>query len=358
MAFYPKHRKAFLKALESLGGKRVAVLGHKRPDGDCIGSQVALCRVLHAKGIEATVIHDDLVPRVLRSFIADTPSVVAGPHATTTSAGEEGGRLSSEGVTRAQDAIAVTVDCSDPKRVKESLLQRFPEILINIDHHISNPDYAAANIVVSEASSTGEILAGLFFDNDIHIDPITAQALYIAIATDTGNFRFSATNAQVFEICRRLCECGADPAAAAFELYENESFSKRKLLQHFLSTFELHCEGKVCIGRLEAGIYERTGASTADSEGLVDYARSIDGVAVGVLVEERNGGIKGSLRAKYPAFRVDRIAELFGGGGHAAAAGFNIEATHLDAFYPHLLKALQIHLASIDHPIDTSQRLC
>ena len=343
MAFYPQHQDTFLKALESLKNRPVVVLGHKRPDGDCIGSQVALCRVLNAKGFHATAINADPIPPILKSFIGDTPFIPAA---------EKDSRFNIHTVMKGapceETPVAITVDCADPKRVGDALYRQFPEVLLNIDHHISNPKYAARNIIVAQASSVGEVLAGLFFDNDLPVDPVTAQALYVAIATDTQQFCVPSLYDRVFEICRQLCECGAKPSFAALELYEKQSFGKRKLLQHFLSSLERHFDNRVCIGKLEEGIYERTGACTEDSEGLVDYARAIEGVDIGVLVEERNGAIKGSLRAKDPAFRVDRIAKIFGGGGHAAAAGFNIEATPLDVFYPRLLEALQTHLASMN----------
>ena len=107
-------------------------------------------------------------------------------------------------------------------------------------------------------------------DNGYDIDAVTAQALYVGIATDTGQFRFSSTTPDTFEIARRLCECGANPSAAAHELYERESFAKIKLLQYFLDSLTMEFENRVCVGLIENGGYEETGATIDDSEGLVD----------------------------------------------------------------------------------------
>ncbi len=328
--FYPEHKEAFLKALESLKDKRVAVLGHLRPDGDCIGSQVALCRVLRAIGVAAVAVKVSPIPRILQKFVGDTPFVTE------------------KSLEDSSNYVAVTVDCADPGRIGKELQEQFTNIFLNVDHHISNPSYAVENFVIPDSSATGEILAGLFLDNELPLDAVTAQALYVAIATDTGQFRFGSTTAQVFEICQRLCRYGADPAAASLELYEQASFNKLKLLQRFLNTLELRFGGRVCIGKLEAGAYEETGAELEDSEGLVDYARAIAGVDIGVLLEERNGSLKGSLRAKNPVYRVDRIAEIFGGGGHACAAGLNIEEDW-ETFYPRLLKALEDCLSAVEN---------
>jgi len=108
-------------------------------------------------------------------------------------------------------------------------------------------------------------------------------------------------------------------------------------------------ENRVCVGLIEDGVYDATGATIDDSEGLVDYARSIDGVEIGVLIEDRAGALKGSLRAKDPKYRVDQLAKQFGGGGHACAAGLNVEDSSIKEFYPQLMAAIGEHLKSLQH---------
>ncbi len=326
--FYPAESASFAAAVAQLKGHKVAVLGHRRPDGDCIGSIVAVVRILQAQGIEAVGLNNDAVPGSLESFVCDTPLQLAKDF-------------------QPDAHVALTVDSADFKRVGERLNELFPEVVLNIDHHISNKKYARENIVVAQASATAEILAGIFFDLDYAMDATTAQALYVGIATDTGQFRFPSTTPDTFEIARRLCEHGANPSEAAYQLYERESFAKIQLLQHFLDSLHLEFDGRVCIGLLEDGIYQQTGATLDDAEGLVDYARSINGVDIGVLIEDRDGSIKASLRAKDPRFRVDQVAKQFGGGGHACAAGLNIENSSMAAFEPQLIQALGEHLKNL-----------
>lgn len=324
---FPQHAQDFKGFIESLHGKKVAICGHMRPDGDCIGSQVGLCRPLRTIGIDAVMVNQDPIPRNLQSFVGDTPFV------------------------RAEDFspdghIAINVDCADHKRVGEILRGYFPTVAMNIDHHVSNTAYGAHNIIEGHTAATAEILTGLLLDGAYPIDALTAQALYVGIATDTGQFRFPSTSPQVFELCSALIARGADPAGAAHELYERESRGRLALLQHFLASLKMECDGAVCLGSIDDSAYRETGADKEDTEGLVDYARSIDGVIIGALIEERHGAIKASLRAKDPNVRVDQIAKKFGGGGHACAAGLNVKSG-LDAFYPQLVEALRLHLDAL-----------
>lgn len=322
-AYYADFVDGWRSLLDALQGERVAVVGHQRPDGDCIGSQVALCRCLNALGIESVAVNPDPVPRLLKAFIGDTPFLRA---------------VEFKGV----EWTAVNVDCADPVRAGLDLHGRFPRPLANVDHHISNSRYAEHNFVDPEASASAEILAGLFFDFNLPVDEVSAQALYLGIATDTGQFRFSSMKRRVFNVCGELVRRGARPGEAATMLYEQESIGKVKLLTQFLSSLRFECGNKVCIGLLRDGVYKETGASKEDSEGLVDYARSIQGIEIGVLLEEHKGAIKGSFRSRDPLHRVDRLAKRFGGGGHACAAGFNCKASFAD-FYRRLMGALRDH---------------
>ncbi len=328
--FFPAHQGAFAEALEKLEGKRVAVIGHMRPDGDCIGSIVGMTRVLNGAGcgIDAIGVSRDLTPRNLEGFIGNTPFRVGDPEVL-------------------KNRLVISVDCADERRMSGQMRDATETVFLNVDHHISNPGYAEINIVEGAASATTEILAGLFLENNLPIDPVAAQALYVGMATDTGQFRFASTSPQVFEICCQLCSKGADPAAAAFALYENESFAKLLLLQRFLASLTREFEGRVCIGRLSKQDFEETGAQSDDTEGLVDYARSIEGVDIGVLIEERGDGVKGSLRAKDPIYQVQEIARAFNGGGHACAAGLNVRMS-IDGFRDSLVEALGEHLEGIE----------
>ena len=336
--FFPEQSSQFAQALETIKDSKVAVIGHFRPDGDCIGSIVAVVRLLRSLGIDAIGLNRDAVPSNLQSFVGDTPLVQA--NAFT-----------------ADGHVAVTVDCADYKRVGERLKELFPEVALNIDHHISNKLYGKENFVIADSCATAEILAGFILDNGYEIDAVTAQALYVGIATDTGQFRFPSTTPATFEIARQLCQHGAHPANAAYELYENESFAKIRLLQHFLSSLELCFDNRVCIGQIGNGVYEQCGATIDDSEGLVDYARSIAGVDIGVLLENRDGALKGSLRSKEPRYRVDQIAKQFNGGGHSCAAGLNVENSSIEEFLPILKEAIGKQLEALEADASTTAKL-
>jgi len=326
--YFPEHSKEFKQAIDGLHGNAVAILGHLRPDGDCIGSQVGLARSMREMGFDVVCYNQHRIPRNCASFVGDTPFFMA-----------------EEGVDC--DRIAITVDCADRKRLGKILQDAYPEIYLNVDHHISNTNYAKHNIIDGHSSATGEILGGMMFDNEMPMDAVAAQALYVGIATDTGQFRFASTTRDTFEICCHLMEKGADPASAAMELYERESPAKLALLQRFLASFTYVCDKRACIGIIDDAAWDATGACKEDTEGLVDYARSIEGVEIGILLEQHEGMMKGSFRAKNAIHRVDQLARQFNGGGHACAAGFNPES-NLEEFYPKLVKALEMHFESLE----------
>lgn len=329
-AYFPDLAADFRLLLERVRSQRVVVIGHMRPDGDCIGSQVALVRVLRGLGVDAVAVNRHPVPVNLEPFVGDTPFYVLG-----------------EGF-EPQGRVAINVDCADPIRVSRPLLDYYPQTLANIDHHRSNPGYGEINIIDADSAATCEILAGLFFDHQLPVDAVTAQALYVGIATDTGQFRFPSTTVKVFEIAAELIRCGASPSATSASLYENRRFEELSLLQVFLNSLQLELNGRLCVGMLRVEDYARTGATREESEGLVDYARDISGVQVGLLLEAfEDGMLKGSLRAKNPLLRVDEIARRFNGGGHACAAGFNLNLSIAD-FYPQIVKVVGERLLELD----------
>jgi len=329
--FFPHLAADFQRLLARLQGRRVAVVGHARPDGDCIGSQVGLARLLAGTGLDVTCVNADAVPRRLE-FLAKGMTFVR----------------ADDMLRDTCDYAAVFVDSADHARPGERLRARFPAPVGNIDHHLSNVGYAEVNIVDSGAAATSEILAGLAFDLGLPVDAQAAQGFYTGIVTDTGQFRYASTTRRTFLLAAELLACGAHPPEVGFELYERESTGKLALLQHYLASLRLECDGRVCIGTLANGIFAQTGTTVEDTEGLVDYARSIDGVDVGVLIEERTDGtVKASLRARDAAYRLDRIAAQFNGGGHACAAGLNLKKD-TENFYARLVAALAKQIAVVD----------
>ncbi len=329
--FYPDFSDAFARLLDAVAGKSVAVVGHSRPDGDCIGSQVALARILSARGPAAVCVNPDPVPRRL-AFVARGMKFIR----------------TDEALLLPEDTVAVFVDCADHARAGERLKARFPRPAGCIDHHLSNSGYASINIVDDGSAAACEILAGLFIDAGLAIDASAAMALFTGIVTDTGQFRYNSTSQRSFVLAGELVARGASPPEAGYELYERESAGKLRLLQNFLASLTTEFGGRVCIGTLPPGIFEMTGTTAEDTEGLVDFARCVDGVDIGVLIEERSdGGVKASLRAKDPLCRLDLVAGQFGGGGHACAAGLN-QKKGLAEFRPLLLAALEDRLRTMD----------
>jgi Exopolyphosphatase-related proteins len=333
--YFPALSTAFAQALPLLKGSKLAVIGHARPDGDCIGSQVALARMLRATGHDVYCVNGDATPRRLQYLVEGMPFV----------------RPIDIGAD--DERISLWVDCADAGRAGDKARERFARPFFNIDHHLSNIGYARYNFIDAQAAATAEILAGIFLDLDLPIDELTAKALYAGIMTDTGQFRFSSTTRRTFLITAELVARGASPAEAGDEIYERESLGKLQLLQRFLASLRLDCGGLVCVGSLPNGIFEETGTTVEDTEGLVDYARAIDGVEIGVLIEERPGALKASLRCKNPIYRVDQVAAQFGGGGHACAAGLNLKNVSLAEFRPKLLGALAEQIARATETIRT-----
>lgn len=327
--YFPEFSNAFESILQDCRGKKTIVLGHVRPDGDCIGSQVALTRILRNAGIDAIACNGHRIPKPIRGFVGDTPF-------------QEEADLSKHDFEK-----VITVDCSAIDRIGLDYSAIFKSVDLCIDHHVSNNGFAKVNWIDSSTAATAEILAGVAHDLNLDIDPVTAQALYIGLATDTGQFRYEATSVRVFELSAWLLKKGASAHEAAYELYERESANRIKLLQSYLATLEQHLDGKLAIGNITQQMFAETQTSREDTEGFIDYARSIEEVDVAVLLEEQpNGAVKGSLRANFPKFRVDQLAGIFGGGGHACAAGFHSEESLKD-FVPQLIKTVSEHLKKV-----------
>jgi len=327
--YFPEFSKQLASQIPELRKKKVGIIGHIRPDGDCIGSQVALCRMLRAAGIDAVALNQHPIPFNLRTFLGDTP-FISDTHEPPTGCD-----------------VLITVDCSGIDRMGSTFKEHFKTIDLCIDHHISNKGFAKINCIDAQASATAEILAGMALDCELTIDPITAQALFVGIATDTGQFRYASTTERVFELTSHLVHMGADAHAASHELYERESEGRIHLLKEFLNTLEFHHKGQIAFGKVTQQMFAETGTHREVTEGFIDYARNIDTVHIAALLEEqKDGSVKGSLRSKFPKFKVDVLAGIFNGGGHACAAGFHMDqpfASFPDVF----LKAARKHLDSI-----------
>jgi len=326
--YFPQFTNELNSVIPTLRGKKVAVIGHIRPDGDCIGSQVALCRLLRSHEIDAFCLNQHAIPFNLTPFVGDTPFIADSQNPPI------------------DFDYRIAVDCSATNRMGSVFSQLFQPIDFCIDHHISNKGFASINCIDAHAAATAEIIAGVALDLQLTIDPVTAQALYVGIATDTGQFRYAATTERTFELTAHLVRAGANPHAAAHELYERESEGRIHLLQKFLQTLETHLDGQLVFGKITQSMLQETGTRREETEGFIDYARNIDSVKIAALLEQqKDGTVKGSLRSKFPEYQVDQLAAKFNGGGHACAAGFHMDMP-FEAFPSVFVETVKSHLGN------------
>jgi phosphoesterase RecJ-like protein len=287
-------------------GNRFLLTSHVNPDGDAIGSELGLARLLRKLGKGAVVWNRDVTPTVYRPL----------PGSERIHNGEE----PPAGFPEKFDAIIV-LECPSPDRTGlEAHLTALP--VINIDHHLGNQHYGTVNWVDSAAPAVGEMVYRLAQGLKVALDPETAGCLYLTLVTDTGGFRYSNATAAAFEAAASLVRDGAHPEQVAQWLYESQPVAVMRLLCQMLGTLELHEGGRVATARLTQEMFQRAGAESGDSEGLIDHPRSIAGVEAVALVREREDGThKVSLRSRGEV-DVEKIARHHGGGGHRNAAGF------------------------------------
>ncbi len=295
---------------ELRAGERFLLTSHANPDGDAIGSEIGMARILRSLGKGAVIWNLDPTPRVYQKL----------PGADRIHHGEE----PPAGFPDGFDAL-ITLECPTLDRcgLEEQLADKLP--ILNIDHHLGNEHYGRVNWVDTAAPSLGEMIHRLSHTLNLTLDEETATALYLTLVTDTGNFRFANATARAFEAAAALVTEGAQPQRVARWLYESQPESAVRLLGETLATLEVAHEGRVATVLLTAEMSERAEAQPGDSEGLIDVPRSIAGVeAVAVVREIGEGRCKVSLRSRGDV-DVERIARAEGGGGHRNAAGFAID---------------------------------
>ncbi len=316
---------ALLEALRR--GDRFVLSGHKRPDGDALGSALGLARILRSLGKSALVWNRDEAATVLRSLPGVERVYV--------------GEAPPSGFPEAFSA-AITLECPSLDRTGlEQALGRLP--ILNIDHHLGNQLYGSINWVDTSAPALGAMIYRLARALGAALDEETATALYLTLVTDTGGFRFANATVDAFEAAAALVREGAKPEKVALWVYESQPAATMRLLGEMMRSLELHDGGRIATVTLTAEMFERAGATAADAEDLVDYPRSIAGVEAVALLRQVDGDrYKGSLRSRGPT-NVERIARQLGGGGHKNAAGFEASgdrATLLAQLVEELKRAL------------------
>lgn len=298
----------------------ILVACHESPDADTLGSALALCLFLRKKGKKAFVGCRDKVPHFI-DFLPGVGDVL---------------RLPVEEVFN----LAILVDASGFSRVNAEV-KAFRKV--RIDHHIGGDFYGMYDYIDPDAPSTTFLIYKLLCAWDRSaIDEDIASNLYVGLATDTGFFRYSNTNAETFSIAKELVELGAKPHWTYVNFAERESPNKMKLIAKVLETLTLHEEGLIAGISIFDRFFRETGCEYADSEGLVNYPRSIEGVEVAYAIIEKveEGLWKVSLRSKGKV-DVAKIAQSLGGGGHKYASGCKIKAKDYQEALDMLLKAIR-----------------
>ncbi|ASS65672.1 MULTISPECIES: bifunctional oligoribonuclease/PAP phosphatase NrnA [unclassified Paenibacillus] len=289
-------------------GDDYLVVSHVQPDGDAVSSTLAASWLLGKLGKKAVLANEDLVPDRLR-FMAGSEGILR--------YGDNQGRTFKR---------IIAVDCADFKRIGR-IAEWFEDgyELLNIDHHPTNNGYGAVNLVVPDAAATAQILYGLVRTACMPLEQPAAEMLYTGLLTDTGGFRYSNTDTRVMQAASELLEAGAGGHAIADRLLERMSLPQLKLLRLGLNRMEFHFGDRVCTMHISPEDMQETGAAPEDLEGLVNYARNVEGVDAGILFKGlRDGGVKASLRSG-GTLDVAAIASRFGGGGHIRAAGCRLD---------------------------------
>ena len=284
------------------------VLTHYRPDGDAVGSQLALALLLKALGKTVEAWNDDGVPAKFHFL----------PHADV---------ITRPPAEPKDFDVVIAIDTSTWQRVG-SAAQRIGnrKHFINIDHHVSNEKFADINWIVPEASASGQIVFDLIKRGGFKMTREIAVCLFAAISTDTGSFNYTNTSAESLRVAAELVDTGINVGEICRHVYESYPYARLMLLQRALAQLQLADQGRIAYTWITVKMFEESGAKREDTEGLIDSARSIEGVLVAVLFEEmaEPGKVRISLRSKHPRIDVNAIARRFGGGGHSAAAGARI----------------------------------
>jgi phosphoesterase RecJ-like protein len=231
-----------------------------------------------------------------------------------------------------EERVLVAVDCAKADRMgpDTSPVDR-AKLVVDIDHHHDNTRFGDVNLIVPDASSTGEVLRDVFRELDVRLTPEIAEPLYIALVTDTGRFQYTNTTPKALRLAAELVEAGADVHRVFQGVYESVEFAKLKLLARALERAQIYEGGRVVVSYLLRTDFADVGAAEPYSEGIIDYLRAVEGAWLAVLIREppraEGPSRRVSLRSSIDELDVSAIARKSGGGGHRQAAGFSSEAT-------------------------------
>jgi bifunctional oligoribonuclease and PAP phosphatase NrnA len=300
---------------------RFLLTTHEGPDGDALGSMLALHHILNRLGKDSVMFlaAKEFPLPVEYRFLA-LEEVFHEPPADLA------------------DRVVVFLDCGNIDRMPVDWLHRDHTRILNVDHHHDNTRFGDVNVVDTDASSTAEIIFGLAAELGVELTPEIASALYVGLVTDTGRFMYENTDASAHRMAAALIDAGVDVDDIYRRLYERVPIEKLRLVARALDKIERVDDGRLSLTHLTAEDYRDTGASEVLTEGIIDFLRAVEGTLVAAMIRDKSDGRlrKVSLRSVDGSVDVSRIAREMGGGGHARAAGFST-----DLEYPQLVEFLR-----------------
>ncbi len=300
---------------------------HENPDGDALGSLLAMHEILRLMGKDSVMfMAADQLP--LPPEYRDMPFA----------------ELLHQPPADAEERVVVFLDCGNIDRMPVAFLTQEGMRILNIDHHHDNTLFGTVNLVDPSASCTAEIVLELAKELEVELTSSIADALYVGLVTDTGRFSFQNTTPRAHRMAAELIDAGVVPDEVYRRLYENRPPGRMLLLGRALAGLRRYDEGMLTLGHLSQEDFLETGASQADTEGIMDELRKVEGTAVAALVREldshqRDGRRKVSLRATDGRVDVSAIARGLGGGGHRQAAGCTTELP-----LPELIERLRVEV--------------
>lgn len=317
---------------EIIKSKRIGLSFHTSPDGDAIGSTLALLNALRFLGKDSYIISRDVISDNL-SFLSLAEEI-------------DGNTLE----PRRDTDLVIVLDCGNVERISADL-SNYDGNIINLDHHISNENYGSINYVDPSAAATAELSyllikeLGINFLDKSDEKIAIGNAIYTGLVTDTGSFRHSNVTKRSHEIASELIELGVDNSKIHSNLFDNKPFNKVKLMGCVLSNIELVLNDKVAVLQIPKGMLEEFNLLHVDTSDIISIGLGIKGVEVSMLLKEVEEGVKTSLRSKNNV-DVRRVAEVYGGGGHVKAAGVMQKNVNLSKAKDNLLKTLkeEMHL--------------
>jgi bifunctional oligoribonuclease and PAP phosphatase NrnA len=287
--------------------QRFVITSHARPDGDAIGSQIAMALALQQLGKDAQMVDADAAPPQFQTFpgvrdIRVSPTV------------------------HGQFDAAIVMECGDLSRTGVEGFEKY--FVINIDHHPGNKSYGALNWFNSGAAACGEMVFDLIVALGVKLTPEIATHIYITILTDTGGFHFSHITPHTFDICRQCAEAGAQPEAIARAVYDSSTMGRLRLMGAVLHNLEFEGDGRAAIAALTLKLLKETGSTHEDSDGLINIPLNVKDIQAVIFFKEiAPDNFRISLRSKGDV-DVNRVANGFGGGGHKNAAGCTVNGPY------------------------------